>query len=155
MKFRFTYGKLYLEVEKFENILVRTLDLLSTSAILYMVFSCFGFFKWAVDNRNVLIITDLVHVFYYFVHFRYNLDKTRTMKFELLITFYVSFLNSFEIERRGSDRIFGVTDEQCEDAFFGKKKKKICACYKGNSTLLSGKNDQYKCNNEEYLGTLF
>ena len=76
------------------------------------------------------------------------------MKFELLIIYYVSLLNSLTIDRQKNDRIFGVTKDHCKDTFFGKKRSKFCVCSKKNVTFLSGENDQYKCNNEEYLGRL-
>ena len=78
------------------------------------------------------------------------------MKFELLIIYYVSFLNSLKIERQEKkDIIFGVTKDDCENTLFGKKKVNYCVCKKRNDTFFSGKNDQYKCNNEKYLGRLF
>ena len=76
------------------------------------------------------------------------------MKLELLIIYYVSLLNSLIIERRWNDRIFGITEDQCEDISFWKKRKYFCECSKKYGTLLSGENDQYKCNNEGYLGRL-
>ena len=77
------------------------------------------------------------------------------MKFELLIIYCVSFLNSLIIKRKGKDKLFGVTKEYCENMIFGKKQKGFCGCYKNNDTFLSGENQQYKCNNEKYLGRLF
>lgn len=104
----------------------------------------------------MLIITNLLHLFDNFVYSRYNLNKTTKMKFELLIICYVSFLNSLIIKRQEKDRIFGVKNDSCEDILFGKKKVSNCRCSsKKNGTFLSGENDHYKCNNEEYLGRLF
>ena len=78
------------------------------------------------------------------------------MKFELLIIYYVSFLNSLIIKRQKSDRIFGVEKDYCQDMYFGKKKGMDCECsFKKNGTFFSGENDHYKCNNKESLGRLF
>ena len=77
------------------------------------------------------------------------------MKFVLIIIYYVSFLNSLTIERQEKkDGIFNVTEDSCENILFGKKKDNYCVC-KGSDTFCSGKNDHYKCNNEESLGRLF
>ena len=79
------------------------------------------------------------------------------MKFELLIIYYVSLLNSLTIERRRNDKIFGITEDACEDMLLENKrdKNKINFCKCENGTFLSRDNHQYKCNNEEYLGRLF
>ena len=76
------------------------------------------------------------------------------MKHELLIIYHVSLLKSLIIDRQWNDRIFGITEDQCEDISFGKKRKYFCECSKKYGIFLSGENDQYKCNNEDYLGTL-
>ena len=78
------------------------------------------------------------------------------MKFELLITYYVSFLKSLKIKRQGKDIIFGVENDDCKNMLWEKKKDGGCVCsFKKNGTFFSGENDHLKCSNEEYLGRLF
>ena len=104
----------------------------------------------------MLIITNLFYLFDNFVYFKYNLNETE--KDETWVANYqykyVSLLNSHIIDRRWNDRIFGITEDQCKDISFWKKRKYFCERSKKYGTLLSAENDQYKCNNEDYLGRL-
>lgn len=160
MKFHFTYRKLYQSVDKLEAVLFRTVDLLSTVDLLqyfkgrFLIFASFHQELLRITNGWLLQI--FLHLFDNFLHSRYNLNKTKKMKFELLIVCYVSFLNSLMIERQRKDRIFGVTKKNCERIIFGKMRNNFCICGKENSTFSSRKkSDQYKCNAGEYLGRYF
>ena len=78
-----------------------------------------------------------------------------TMRYELLIIFCVSFLNSLTVERRRSyDRIFGVSDDKC-DMFYGHEEDNTCECSEDKkNTFLSTDKYHCSCSNEEKLSRL-
>ena len=82
------------------------------------------------------------------------------MRCELLIIFCVSFLNSLTVERGSNDRILMVSEDECDNTFYGKdeedddKDYRYCECPGKKNTFLSQDNDQYRCRNEEYLSRL-
>ena len=78
------------------------------------------------------------------------------MRCELLIIFCVSFLNSLTVERGSNDRILMVSEDECEDTFYGEDEEDypFCECSGRKNTFLSQDNDQYRCRNEDYLRRL-
>ena len=76
-----------------------------------------------------------------------------TMRYELLIIFCVSSLNSLTVERRLNDRIFSVLENKCENIFHGDEEEDdICECSEDKNTFLSTHKGHYSCSNK--LGRL-
>ena len=80
IKFHFTYGKLYHNVEKLDAVLVRTAYLLSAVDLLH--YFTWRFLIFASFNELLIIIVcwllrNLLYLFDNFVYFRYNLNETK------------------------------------------------------------------------------
>ena len=90
-----------------------------------------------------------------FFYSRHKLDMRETMRYELLIIFCISYLNSLTVERGSNyDRIFSVSDDKCGNIFYGEKEDNICECSEDNNTFLSTEKGHYSCSSEVELGRL-